>query len=139
MTTATKLKTVGLIEVLSSYKDICLSVEYYEVLLSETQIEWQIYRSMMFSSNCMGMDKVAENLDRIIEKHNNLEKLLDLNTRLKEQAEKVIASFEGIDYKVAYKRFVEGKTLEKIAEELEYSVQGVKKISSRITHAIRRK
>ncbi|PEQ48645.1 hypothetical protein, partial [Bacillus cereus] len=34
---------------------------------------------------------------------------------------KVISTFHGLEHKIMYGKYVEGKTLEKIAEELEYS------------------
>ena len=135
-----ELKYSRLTDILLSYKDLCYEIEYFELLLKETEKEWRYNRKIMIGhpgkSTAYPIDTIAVNMDKIRERHDKYEQLLDVKIRLKERAEDIIKSFEGIEYKVAYKRFVEKKKLEEIAEELHYSVDGIKKISSRITKAL---
>lgn len=135
---------MALIEVLKTYHDLCQEIEFFDTVLKETQREWAINRNLMFRNPTpshnggfvpMPMERVAENMDKIMERHNKVESMLNAKKKLKKQVEDAISDFEGIDYKVAYKRFIEGKKLEVIAEELNYSIDGIKKISSRITKA----
>lgn len=129
-------------ELLQSYKDICLQIEFYEILLKDAEYEWEINRRLMFGgvrSNGDGtytktpMDRVAINLDSIKERHDKLEQLISKMKRMKKEAEKIMGKFEGLEYKVAYKRYVENKTLKEIADELGYSEAWIKKVSMNIS------
>jgi len=130
-------------EILTSYKELCLEIEYFEVILQEIEDEWKLHCSTLIGHpnqkrTSLSIDSQTANIDALMYKHTNIEKLLDLKKRLKKQVELIINKFDGIEYKVAYKRFVEKKTLEQIALELNYSLDGIKKISSRIKRALER-
>ena len=134
------MTATNLVDVLLSYKELCQEIEYFELLLSETEREWSHNRKVLIGTpgkgSALPIDRMAENMDLIRDRHDKYEGLLEIKRRLKDRAEDIISSFDGIEYKVAYKRFVEKKKLEEIAEELHYSVDGIKKISSRITKAL---
>lgn len=134
------LKVQGLVEILLSYKELCYEIEYFELLLEEAEREWKNDRRIMIGESgkttIYTVDRIAENMDKITDRHNKYEKLISIKKRLKFQAEEIMRKFDGIEYRVAYKRFVEKKKLEEIAEELHYSIDGIKKISSRITKAL---
>ncbi|MEN3129629.1 MULTISPECIES: hypothetical protein [Bacillus cereus group] len=49
---------------------------------------------------------------------------------------KVIQSFKGLEHKIIYGKYVEGKTLEKLAEELEYSPRYIYNKHSQIKRMI---
>lgn len=141
------IENTSLSEILSMYRELCNEIEYFETILKETETEWKINRKLMFINPSpqsggyipVSMDIVAQNLDKIMDRHDKIERLLNAKKRLKKQAERIMNQFDGIDYKVAYARFVEGKKLELIAEELNYSVDGIKKISARISRLIKEK
>lgn len=132
------------LSVLKSYRELCNEIEYWETMLSEREVEWKINRALMLknpSPNGGGyipvpMDIAAGNLDRIKEQHDNIEKMLELKKRLKKAAEKILSQFEGVEYKVAYARFVEGKLLREIADELNYSYDYIRKMMSKINREI---
>ncbi|WP_445506807.1 hypothetical protein [Niallia sp. 03190] len=140
------LEKTSLSEILSMYKEVCEEIENYEVLLKEINSQWKINYGLMErnpSPNGGGyipvtMDIVAGHMDKLRDKHDRIERILKANRKLKKVAEEMLKKFNGTDYKVAYARFVEGKKLEDIAEELNYSIDGIKKISSRITRALTR-
>lgn len=55
--------------------------------------------------------------DRIaVREHDLAHKMNDMY-----ELKKVIQSFKGLEHKIMYGKYVEGKTLEKLAEELDYS------------------
>jgi len=56
--------------------------------------------------------------------HSMLETLLVLNNKL--------GNLQGIEYKVMYKKDIEGKTQEQIAEELNYGVRHIRTIIAKI-------
>ncbi|OUB05990.1 hypothetical protein BK708_40455 [Bacillus thuringiensis serovar yunnanensis] len=49
---------------------------------------------------------------------------------------KVIRTFHGLEYKIMYGKYVEGKTLEKLAEELDYSPRYIYNKHSQIKRMI---
>lgn len=57
--------------------------------------------------------------DRIaVREHDLVHKMNDMY-----ELKKVIQSFKGLEYKIMYGKYVEGMTLERIAEELSYRTQ----------------
>lgn len=132
-------------ELLESYKNICLQIEYYETLLKDIEYEWKVNMNMMYKgvkSNGDGtytktpLDKAAMNLDVIKERHDKLEELVSKMKRMKKQAEKILGKMEGIEYKVAIKRYVENKTLKEIADELGYSEGYIKNVNMKISREL---
>ncbi|MGG4011429.1 sigma factor-like helix-turn-helix DNA-binding protein [Bacillus smithii] len=78
-----------------------------------------------------GIHVAAENTDRILEKLNQLTKMLDYYKELKKDMDDYINSLEGLEYKIAYKRYVENKTYQEIAKELGYSYGYVRNVMSK--------
>lgn len=129
-------------ELFNIYKDICKEVEFLEVMLAEAEAEYNINNKLMLKNPenpgtegyiPLPLDRAAEFRDRVAERYNNIARLLELKKRIKKTAEKHLNQLEGLEYEVAYKRFIEGKTLAEIAEELGYSERHMKRISSNIT------
>ena len=127
-------------ELFNIYKDICQEVEFLEAMLDEAEAEYNINNKLMLKNPenpgtegyiPLPLDRAAEFRDRVAERYNNIARLLELKKR--KTAEKHLNQLEGLEYEVAYKRFVEGKTLAEIAEELGYSERHMKRISSNIT------
>ena len=141
MAAAHDLKTIGLIDVLTSYKSICQEIEYFEILLMDAEYEYKRNRHTLIGgptakSIHLPIDRQVDGLYNTLTKHTEIEDILKKKHELKKRAEKALEKFEGIEYKVAYKRYVEGKTLEEIADELHYSLSGIKKISMRINRVL---
>lgn len=141
MTAAHDLKTIGLIDVLTSYKSICQEIEYFEVLLMDAEFEYKRNRKILIGGPNtkpihLPIDRQIEGINNTLTKHSEIEDILKKKREVKKRAEEALGKFEGIEYKVAYKRFVEERTLEEIADELHYSLSGVKKISMRINRVL---
>ena len=141
MSAAYNLKAINLVDVLTQYKDICASIEFYEILLQDAEIEYKRNRKVLIGGpkarpTHLPIDRQYEGINDTISKHEEIEKVLEAKKELKKRAEEALRKFEGIEYQVAYKRFVENRTLEEIADELHYSLSGVKKISMRINRVL---
>ena len=141
MTAAHDLKTIELVEVLTQYKNICASIEFYEVLLHEAEIEYKRNRNVLIGGPGtkpihLPIEKQLEGINGTISKHEEIEQTLKTKRALKKQAEEALSKFEGIEYKVAYKRFVEGKSGKEIALELGYAYGYIKNISKKITESL---
>ena len=143
MSAAQDLKTIGLIDVLSHYKYICQEIEYFETLLQESELEYKWNRKRLIGGpltkpSHLSIDRQMEEVENTIHKYSDIELILQTKRTLKKRAEEALRKFEGIEYQVAYKRFVEQKTLQEIASEENYSIDGIKKISRRINKALDR-
>jgi hypothetical protein len=132
----------SLVDVFQTYSNLCKEIDLLEIEKKNLESEWKVYRGLMFDNPRAGfnggmvalpMENVAERLDKIRSKHDLVEKLLEIKKRFRTQAELILSQFDGVEYQVAYKRFVECKKLEDIAEELQYSFDWVKKVSARVT------
>ena len=137
MSAAYNLKKENLIDVLTQYKDICASIEFYEILLQDAEIEYKRSRKVLIGGptakpSHSPIERQYEGTKDTISRYEEIEKVLEKKKKLKKDAEEALRKFEGIEYQVAYKRFVEKKTLAEIADEGNYSLVWIKKVSQRI-------
>jgi excinuclease UvrABC helicase subunit UvrB len=139
MTTTVK---PSLLDILQSYSDLCREIDLLEIEKENIEAEWKIYHTLMFVNPRGGfnggivsvpLENVAERLDKLKDKHDLVEKLLEVKTKYREKAKFIMGQFEGIEYRVAYMRFVEKERLEDIAEKLDYSLDWIKKVSARVS------
>lgn len=68
----------------------------------------------------------------ISEKIAEVKDILNLKNDLKKRMEAKLQQYEGLEYRVAYKRDVERKPLNVIAVELKYSYDYIRKVSGRV-------
>lgn len=78
------------------------------------------------------LDRIVDRLNKIDDNIKPLEDMANIKKNAKNQIEKVMSEFEGLEYKVAYLRDIKGLPLDAIADELGYSYDWIRKISSRI-------
>ncbi len=120
------------------------SYRYYLDLISEIDIlEFQIEsaiherESWHFSTGKLGkrynLDVSTKKMDELAERIEWLTERIEHKKGIRDKIEEKLNSFKGLEYKVAYMRIVEGKKIEKIAEELNYSEDWIKKVSAKIT------
>jgi len=93
----------------------------------------QQYSDMPHGSlNALSLDRTLQYIDSIDKKiiieeelyRSMLETLLKLNNKLH--------NLQGLEYKVFYKKDIEGKTAQRIAEELNYSCRRIEQIIAKI-------
>lgn len=128
--------TNGLKDMLLIYQDICNEIEYYEILLKQTEMEYQINQNMLVKhqrKKNVPITSTVDNIDSIIERYKKIEGLLNIKKRIKKSAEEQLSKFEGLEHRVAYMRFVEGKTLYEISLDTKYSEAHIKRISAKIS------
>ena len=80
----------------------------------------------------VSIDKAAERVDSINDKLDILHEDLQRKTFARERIESSLQKYKSIEHKVFYKRYVEGKTLQQIADETNFSYQYIKEVSSKI-------
>jgi predicted transcriptional regulator len=136
-------------EVVRCYMDLCKEIEKYEDRLESLigQKESMMERWMKPLSDLSGVDytrpkvqggkqrmDMEEELVHLAEAEEGIEKYQALLRKLKECRDRIKESIDGttdIAYKIAFKKLVEDKSLLVISEELNYSYNYIRNISSK--------
>lgn len=136
-------------QVMKSYHDLCKEIEVIEIHCDQLEREVTRIFKLMYTppkgystSNMDGMPRTGRDdttFDRLYlqmihaeSELNAMREILTDKRLAKRRIEERINEFEGLEYKVAYKRDIEGKSLEMIAHELGYSYDHIARISSGI-------
>lgn len=69
----------------------------------------------------LDFEELVNNIDPMQNEIQRLDSLIQRLSKSKLMIEKKLESAKGVDYKIIYKRYVEGKSLKVVAEELNYS------------------
>lgn len=136
-------------EVVRCYMDLCKEIEKYEDRLEALigQKESMMERWMKPLSDLSGVDytrpkvqggkqrmDMEEELVHLAEAEDGIEKYQALLRKLKECRDRIKESIDAttdIAYKIAFKKMVEDKSLLVISEELNYSYNYIRNISSK--------
>jgi DNA-directed RNA polymerase specialized sigma subunit len=118
------------------YNDLCLEIDVIEeqIKLAEAEREQWWIGGRLFNS--VPMDNAAERFDKLTDKIERMDALVKKKREVKGNIEKLMNQYEETPRKIAYMRFVQGKSLKEIANELNYTHQYVRKIMSRMRQAI---
>ena len=135
---------------MNSYKDLTTEIKISKIRLEgikeqKDQLLKLMYASMPDELKAMtysDMPKGGRNdmsLDRIIEQLNRLDSMIFIEENIlvnMEDTEKQIGDklkeFTGLNYKIAYMREVNHRSLQEIADELGYTLGYVKNLSSKV-------
>lgn len=109
-----------------------------EIAILEFQIQESLNeRNDWFFTGRLGskyrIDTAAEKLDKLAERIEWLVERLERKKETKTRIEGQLKELNGLEYKVAYMRVVESKHLEEIAQELNFSLDWIKKVSAKVT------
>jgi DNA-directed RNA polymerase specialized sigma subunit len=134
-----------------SYNDLCQEIDALEIRMFDLETERKFLQKNMYANapkyngvvdyakdNVMGgpvalsLDKILERMNRIDDNLNTLSQVLNAKKDAKRRIEQMINSLDGLEYKVAYMRDIEGLRLHEIAGKLGYSYDHVRRISSKM-------
>lgn len=131
------------------YNDLCLEIEVLKEQIKLTGSELEYWFGIKFDDSygdgiplgAIGVNKfgVVAALDQTERKVKSLNKLRDRLEKLeqsKEKIESLLKNVKGLEYKIARLRYVEGKSLKEISEELGYSYDYIREVMSRMRKAI---
>lgn len=104
-------------------------IEQYELSSKYWSGETDIPMLGATGSAKFGLSTASLNLDRINKNINALTAMLDAFEAIRIQNEKHINKLEGLGYKIARLRFVEGMSYKEIAEKLDYSYSHIRKVA----------
>lgn len=133
-----------------SYNEICMEIKVLKERIMDLQKERRLILKRMHdnapkSSTTvdysaervtggfipMSLDKVVERLNEIDKKIDQLNSFLEIKEDLRDKIDQIIRSSEDVDMKVVFMRDYKKTPLKLIADELGYSYEHVRRISSR--------
>jgi hypothetical protein len=134
-----------MLEIFVTYNDLCLNIDLLkeQIRLAEGDLEYwfgiklndRFFNGIPFGSDGVykfgantGLIQAEKTIDSLNKMNEKLEQMENARIRIKD----LLSQFKGIEHKVAYKRYVEGKNLKEIAAELDYSYDYIREIMSRI-------
>lgn len=123
-----------LYEWLRDYQRLEEEIAYLEFNLEKTERELKRWtsgdlRGVKLQHDSLGA-KVEENIEKI-------KSDLTFKTEQKEQLIKLVSTFKGLDNKILKLKYVDGLTLEEIAEHLSYSFSHIKKTHAGLVKTIK--
>lgn len=131
------------------YNDLLGEIEYLEINLRYIQRDYEntVRKSIDTPPDFKGvvdyeservvggitrlpLDVALKRCDKLNIKAREYEKMLEEKHKWREEIEERWKALDGLEYKVFYGRYVEGKTLPEIAEELNYSDEHIRRVSA---------
>lgn len=130
-------------ELMKNYSDLLTEIECIKLQIKLTKNEYEYWSGIKMNDPdkdgtpllTKKHHKTSTQLNQIEKKRKALNKLydrLEYHEQYKERMDNLMKQFNGLEYKIAYKRYVEYKTLREIADELDYSLSHIEKISGRM-------
>ncbi|WP_019243661.1 MULTISPECIES: hypothetical protein [Bacillus] len=114
------------------YSDLLLDIDILteQIELSRReQKQWWIGGRL---NNTVPLDNAAARTDKLSDKIEQMEKELQVKTERANHLKIQLNKYQGLEYKVFYNRYIEGKTLVQISDELGYSYQYIKEVATRV-------
>ena len=123
---------------MQNYADLVRQID-----IIERQIEWlEVDIDYWFGDNKFipftgkgakrfGLSVASKNTDDLLQKLDKLRKMHEFYTTVKSDMDDSINALEGLEYKIAYRRFVQNKNYQEIADELGYSYGYIKNVASK--------
>lgn len=131
------------------YNDLCVEIEVLKEQIKLTGYEIEYWLGIKMNDvyfngiplGAYGVHRFGVNtaLGQAEEKVNTLNKLrerLDNLEQYKKNIETLLSKLEKLEYKVAYMRYVEGKSLKEISEELRYNYDYIRQIMQKLKRAV---
>lgn len=116
-------------KLISTYQDLLSEIEIYENRLDDLHREDYALRRIEY--NHIELSLYVDRKHKLNNEAAIIQSILDDKRETQRQILQKLRQLEGLEYKIAYKRFVEGKSLNQIAEELGYSHDYMKEVSSK--------
>jgi hypothetical protein len=138
-----------MLEIFETYNDILLEIEVIQeqIKLTENGLRYWFgiklnpeYRTAGIPFGAPGTHRFGA-MAGLIQAEKSIDALNKLNERLeqlekaKKRIDQITSQFDGLEYKIAYSRYVEGKTLKESAEDLDKSYDYIREVMSRMKRA----
>lgn len=121
-------------EWLKDYQRLEEEITYLEFNLVQSERELKRWVSGNLSCIKLQAESDGAKLEERIERSKNE---LYIRVEQKEQLNKLVSTFKGLDHKVLKLKYIDGHTLEEIAEQLNYSSSHIKKKHAELVRTIK--
>ncbi|WP_227397338.1 sigma-70 RNA polymerase sigma factor region 4 domain-containing protein [Jeotgalibacillus aurantiacus] len=125
-------------QIIENYADLTRKISIIETQIEMFEVDidfWFGKGSIPFSSKGaagFGIETAAWNTDRVLEKLDQLRKMLEFYQEIKSEMDDNINSLDGLEYKISYMRYIENKNYKEIADQLGYSYGYIRNVVSNI-------
>jgi hypothetical protein len=125
---------------LELYHDLCKEIDCLFLRIGQLETERDYYWNMGTHpiKAMMPLDRSLDEMYRVDDVLIPLNQIMNDKEQTKREIEKKMSEFNGIEYKVAYRR-LQGYSLIEIADELGYSYVWIKKVNAKISNRLFRK
>jgi hypothetical protein len=125
---------------LELYNDLCKEIDCLYIRIRQLETERDYYWQMGThpTKAMMPLDRSLDEMYRVDDVLIPLNQIMNDKEQTKREIEKKMSEFNGIEYKVAYRR-LQGYSLVEIAAELGYSPDWIKHVSARIGNGLFRR
>ncbi|MYL56352.1 hypothetical protein GLW20_02405 [Virgibacillus halodenitrificans] len=105
-------------EWLKDYQKLCNEIDYLEFSLDRNETELKRWSEGDLFNVRLNENSIASGLEETIERIN---KEIKIKEEQRDKLIHLVNTFKGLDHKILKMKYVDGLTLESIAEELKYS------------------
>lgn len=126
-------------EIITSYKDLCEEIELLEFLLNDLQRQLKATHKIINTGKApssipcfVPLNKSLAQYDNIMERAHRLQEEIEHKKEFQQEITTRLARLEGMEYIVFRGRYIEGKSLQQIADEQGYSYSVIARASARI-------
>jgi DNA-directed RNA polymerase specialized sigma24 family protein len=117
------------------YHDLCIEIDIITIRIKNLKSEYKYWLKASHQSTinrAFPLDICLDRMKKICDLVEEYTILLEEKESTRREIEQRMAEYDGLEYKVAYMRHVQGMTLPEIAAGLGYSYDWIKRISMRI-------
>ena len=125
-------------EIMKNYADLLRIIDIVkaEIEMLEVDKEYWIgkHEHLPFSSigaARYGLDVASQRTDRLNGRIASLEEKLEHYQAIEKEIRENVEKLEGLEYKIAKLRFIDGMTYQEIADELDYNHDYIRRIASK--------
>ncbi|WP_368634605.1 hypothetical protein [Lysinibacillus xylanilyticus] len=126
-----------MMEIMKNYADLLRIIDIVkaEIEMLEIDKEYWIGKdeqlpSFSTGASKYGLDVASQQVDRLNGRITSLETKLEHYQAIEKEIRENIEKLEGLEYKIAKLRFIDGMTYQEIADELKYSYGYIRKVVS---------
>lgn len=124
--------------IMESYADILKVIDIIKAEIEALQLDLDYWlgknsRHPLFSkgSSKYGLDVASQRVDFIYDRMGKLEERLTTYQEIEKEIRENVEKLEGLPYKIAKLRFIDGMTYQEIADKLGYNHDYIRRIASK--------
>ena len=114
------------------YSNLLIDIEVLreQIELSKKEQERWWITGDLFQS--VPLDNAAKRFDNLSDKIEKLEESLKEKVEAADRIRNQLSQYKGLEYKVYYMRYIEGKTLKDVAHELNFNYDYIREVASKL-------